>query len=328
MLSLSNAVYTKSAPKSLLEHAFDAVFHDQEQGQGLPPSTKDELSQHLKGMMVSSSRMGVPKEHHVDAILGVLMQRNIVLRCELREGLPVFYSRDYFMSASVPMTEAAPTHQTTSTPSATHKKPLQHPTSRTSTPKISRPFKSPMLNKQSSTPVPSKRVRMMKSSSASSTPLKAHSGNSIVVPQVRNNPELLKLESDKRELDVRIHELEGAIRKKRLYKRHQETDEAQKVDFLIQKWVAVSKEALLQLRDTIGVTSLSDPSTKGIDSDFGWHEETNPIVLLMKAFKKENDEQKEEEGEQRLMTLKEVAQKLGFDLAEIGEYDVEHDCFK
>ena len=94
----------------------------------------------------------------------------------------------------------------------------------------------------------------------------------------------------------------------------------------------MSKEALLRLRDAIGMTTSTDGSracSANEPNDSWWYEETNPILLLMKSTRKDRvEDDKEQKEESRIMTLSELSQKLGFDVNEIGAYDAESDSFK
>lgn len=96
-------------------------------------------------------------------------------------------------------------------------------------------------------------------------------------------------------IDSLLEKNETLQRKLLLYRKYTDSNESQELSRLITKWTQVTKEALEELRDAVG-----------------------PIEIFHDGII---------DSVPRKLSLKETAANLRFDIALLGKYDQESDCF-
>lgn len=97
-------------------------------------------------------------------------------------------------------------------------------------------------------------------------------------------------------------------------------DEPQKVDSLIEKWTSVTREAVARLRDNIGPVVVTQPQIQRSFWGYGNEEQSDEGFGGSGSWGGE-------QAQPRLLTLKEVCERLKVDPDMLGQYDEDNDAF-
>ncbi|KAJ3088495.1 hypothetical protein HK102_008605 [Quaeritorhiza haematococci] len=143
-----------------------------------------------------------------------------------------------------------------------------------------------------------------------------------------------RLLNEKRKLEREVDELEGKIRKIGLLKAYNDKDEAAKVDSLILKWQAASRQAIATIRDSIGPVMVPAPVTRqqgDLDNECQSESEGdfwNDSMGSRGAGWYGGFRSSMETLQPRVLTIKEVCTRFGLEVEKLGDYDEESDCFR
>ncbi|KAJ3045721.1 hypothetical protein HDV00_007847 [Rhizophlyctis rosea] len=190
------------------------------------------------------------------------------------------------------------------------------------------PFRSPLASASGASTVPKTPAktptRTSTHSVTSKTPRNPFSrpfkSPSLTKPSPQAKDESPSITAEKRQLERTLCDLETRNRRLKLAAKYMENDEPEKIDALIQKWVTVTREAITRFRDNVGpVIVPASPQQSGWDAgdDDGKQVSAKGEAESWDTFALQP----------RLLTLKEMCERLKIDPSMLGEYDEDNDCF-